>query len=406
MTGALANIRVLDFSRLAPGPMATMVLGDLGAEVIKVEEPGGGRRAREERTLKTQSPEDQAREESKWRAYSPLERNKRSIVLDLRSDRGHEIAIKLAQLCDVVVEGFRPGVMKRLGLDYESIRAVNPLAVYCSISGYGHSGSRSMRVGHDLNYLAYSGALSLIGTADGKPVVPINLIADYAAGSMQAVIGILAALLARLATGTGQFVDISMTDGVVQLLAVEVARFLNSGRVPKAGAYYLTGGAAYYNVYETKDGKAITIACNEPHFYRNLCELLDLPELIDGQLGDAERQHANREILQRRFRERPLHEWVALMTGKDIPFAPVLGVDQVVVDAQLRERGVFVSVPNEEFGDVIQVASPIHLSETPPSVRSLGPRPGQDSRTILNELGYGNADISNLVSIGVVGDSV
>ena len=404
MIGALVKIRVLDFSRLAPGPMATMILGDLGADVIKVEEPGGGKRAREERSLKNQSPEDQNKEDSKWRTYSPLERNKRSIVLDLRSDHGREIAIKLAKICDVVVEGFRPGVMKRLGLDYDSIRAVNPLAVYCSITGYGHSGPRSMRVGHDLNYLAYSGALSLIGTNDGKPVVPINLIADYAAGSMQAVIGILAALVARPATGTGQFVDISMTDGVVQLLGVELARFLSTGRIPRAGANYLTGGAAYYNVYETKDGQAITIACNEPHFYRNLCELLELPELIDCQLGNAERQQENREIFQRRFRERPLQEWLDLLAGKDIPFAPVLAVDQVLADRQLRERGVFVSLPSEDFGDVIQVASPIHLSETPPSVRSLGPRPGQDSRAILKELGYASSDISNLVTLGVVGD--
>jgi alpha-methylacyl-CoA racemase len=404
MTGALANIRVLDFSRLAPGPMATMVLGDLGADVIKVEEPGGGKRARDERALKKQSPEDQAREETRWRTYSPLERNKRSIVLDLRSSRGREIAVELAKKSDVVVEGFRPGVMRRLGLDYDSIRAVNPMAVYCSISGYGHSGPRSMRVGHDLNYLAYSGALSLIGTNDGKPVVPINLLADYAAGSMHAVIGILAALLARPTTGTGQFVDISMTDGVVQLLAVELARFLSTGRIPRAGTTYLTGGAAYYNVYETKDGQAITIACNEPHFYRNLCELLDLPELVDVQLGDAERQRENREILQRRFLERPLQEWLDRLAGKDIPFAPVLAVDQVVADPELKDRGVFVTLPNSEFGDVIQVASAIHLSETPPSVRSLGPRPGQDSRAILNDMGYGNAEIANLVSLGVVGD--
>ena len=404
MAGALAGIRVLDFSRLAPGPMATMVLADLGAEVVKVEEPGGGRRARDERASSDQTPEEQVREELRWRTYSPLERNKRSIVLDLRSPRGREVALKLAEISDVIVEGFRPGVMDRLGLGYESIRSVNPLAVYCSISGYGQTGPRSRQAGHDLNYLAYSGALSLIGTPDGKPVVPINLLGDYAAGSMQAVVGILAALIARPATGAGQFVDISMTDGVVHMLSVEIARFLSTGQIPRAGATYLTGGAAYYNAYETEDGEAITIACNEPHFFRELCRLMDLPELIDRQFGDPERQRQNKEILQLRFRERPLAEWLDLFAGMDIPCAPVLTVDQVLSDPHLGEHRAFIRLPHQDFGEVIQVASSINLSDTPASVRTLAPRPGQDSRRVLAELGYGISEIDELIGLGIVGD--
>jgi crotonobetainyl-CoA:carnitine CoA-transferase CaiB-like acyl-CoA transferase len=404
MTGALDNIRVLDFSRLAPGPMATMILADLGADVIKIEEPGGGKRARDERALK-QLPQDvYGADELKWRTFSPLERNKRSIVLDLRSDLGREVALRLVATCDVVVEGFRPGVMKRLGLDYEAVHAINQRAVYCSITGYGQSGSRSLQVGHDINYLAYAGALSLIGTPEGKPVVPGNLIADYAAGSLHAVIGILTALLVRERTGVGQFVDVSMLDGVLGLVAVEVARYLSTGRVPRAGTTYLTGGTAYYNIYETKDNRAVAIACNEPRFFRSLCEVLGVPELIEQQLTDPAGQRQNKRILEDKFRKRTLDEWMALLADKEIPIAPVLALDEVLTDPHLQQRQMFVTLPSTEFASVTQVASAVHLSDTPATVRNLAPRPGLHSIDILRELAYEDSEISRLVSSGAVHD--
>jgi crotonobetainyl-CoA:carnitine CoA-transferase CaiB-like acyl-CoA transferase len=403
-TGALDNVRILDFSRLAPGPMATMILGDLGADVIKIEEPGGGKRARDERALKELPQDAYSADELRWRTFSPLERNKRSIMLDLRSDLGREVALKLVATCDVVVEGFRPGVMKRLGLDYEAVHAINRRAVYCSITGYGQSGGRSLQVGHDINYLAYAGALSLIGTSEGKPVVPGNMIADYAAGSLNAVIGIMAALLARDRTGVGQFVDVSMLDGVLSLIAVEVARYLSTGQVPRAGTTYLTGATAYYNIYETKDERAVAIACNEPKFFRSLCELLGVPELIEQQLTEPAGQLRNKRILQDEFRKKTLEEWTALFAGKEIPFAPVLAIDQVLTDPNLHERQMFVTLPSKEFDSVTQVASAVHLSDTPATVRHLPPRPGLNSIDILHELAYEDSEIARLISAGAVSD--
>jgi crotonobetainyl-CoA:carnitine CoA-transferase CaiB-like acyl-CoA transferase len=381
--------------------MATMILADLGADVIKVEEPGGGQRAREERRLAGQPPFRLTPKETRWRTFSPLERNKRSITLDLHKSAGREIAVKLVKDADVVVEGFRPGVMARLGLDFDAVRAVNPRVVYCSVTGYGQSGPRSSAVGHDINYLAYAGALSLLGTADGRPIVPINLLADYAGGSLQAVVGILAALRARDQTGLGQLVDVSMTEGVLGLLSVEVARYLSSGNVPKAGNVYLTGAVAYYNVYETADRAFLTIACNEPHFYRALCALLGLPELAEEQFGDRDVQNRTRELLAQRFREHTLSEWTQLLTDKAIPFAPVIGIDEVLEDNHLKERGMFVQLDGGELGSVTQVNSAVHLSETPARVRHVAPMPGADTANILAELGFDANVVSQLAVDGV-----
>lgn len=401
--GALSKFRVLDFSRLAPGPMATMILADFGADVIKIEEPGGGRRAREERASRARSVSAHASDEHRWRALSPLERNKRSIVIDLRQPDGRDVALRLARSADVVLEGFRPGVMRRLGVGYEAMRAINPRIVYCSITGYGQQGARAPRVGHDLTYLAYAGALSLIGTAE-SPVVPINVIADYAAGSLSAVTGILAALLARETTGLGQFVDVSMADGVLGLLAVEVARLFSSGQVPRSGTTYLTGGVAYYNVYRTADRKAITIACNEPHFFANLCQLLELPDLIDRQFADAAGQRQNYELMRERFSMHDLDYWVDLLSNQDVPFEPVRALDEVVQDSELWERGVLVQIPSNEFGVVRQVAPTPRLSANPGRVRTLAPRPGADASTILRDIGYEVDDIERLRSARIIAE--
>jgi crotonobetainyl-CoA:carnitine CoA-transferase CaiB-like acyl-CoA transferase len=211
-------------------------------------------------------------------------------------------------------------------------------------------------------------------------------------------------LLVRERTGVGQFVDVSMLDGVLGLVAVEVARYLSTGRVPRAGTTYLTGGTAYYNIYETKDNRAVAIACNEPKFFRSLCELLGVPELIDQQLADPAGQRLNKLILQDEFRKRTLDEWMALLAGKDIPIAPVLGIDEVLSDPHLQERQMFVRLPSKEFDSVTQVASAVHLSDTPATVRHLAPRPGLHSIDILHELAYEDSEIARLVSVGAVHD--
>ena len=394
---ALQDVRVIDFSRLAPGPMAAMILADLGADVVKVEEPGGGRRIRDERELKKSSDAD----EHRWRTLSPLERNKRSIAVNLREPAGREIAFRLMQRSDVVIEGYRPGVMRRLGLDYDAIRTRNPRLVYCSISGYGQEGPRALSVGHDLNYLAYSGALSLIGTPDGRPVVPINLLADYAGGSLVAVVGILAALIARSTSGRGQFIDVSMADSVVGLLSMEIARLLHTGRTPRAGSTYLTGGMAYYNVYETKDGRFLTVACNEPHFFRALCTALDLEPLSTLQFVESA-QGQIADVLAQRFREKTLAEWVGQLDDSLIPIAAVRSLDEVLADPDLRRRRVIVQIGGDGQPSATQVGSPIHLSRTPVQMGWPAPLPGQDTEAIMKELGYDEAIIAQLAHAGVV----
>jgi crotonobetainyl-CoA:carnitine CoA-transferase CaiB-like acyl-CoA transferase len=403
--GALENLRVIDFSRLGPGPLATMMLGDLGADVIRVEEPGGGRRARDERALRGEAPDAYSSAEWRWRSINPVDRNKRSIAIDLREDGGREIARRLFTTADVVIEGFRPGVMKRLGLDYDVASSLNSRLIYCSITGYGHVGPRSAVTGHDLTYLAYAGALGLIGNTDGRPVVPINVIADYAAGSLRAVTAILAALIARAETGEGRFIDLALADGVVALLAVELARFLSSGEVPKAGTTYLTGGAAYYNVYEACDGKWIAIACNEPHFFRRLCEMLDVPELADRQLGDPAEQSQMYDVLSERFQTRSSSEWCELLGSAGVPCDPVRTIDEIVEDEHFRERGLFVTLDHPDFGAMTQVGETLGLSAASEMRLRPAVMPGADGRELLSELGYEDGEIDELIATNVVTQS-
>jgi crotonobetainyl-CoA:carnitine CoA-transferase CaiB-like acyl-CoA transferase len=399
---ALGGLRVIDFSRIAPGPMATMVLADFGADIIKVEEPGGGRRARDERRLRGLDGSRWSEHELRLRSISPLDRNKRTIALDLKTEPGRHIALDLVRGADIVVEGFRPGVMGRLGLDYEAVRKVNEKIIYCSISGYGQTGPRAAVVGHDLNYLADSSALSLIGTRDGRPVVPINLLADYSAGSLRAVIGILLAVIARRETGLGQLVDVAMTDGLVALLAMEVASLIATGTTPAAGQTRLTGGAAYYDVYETKDGRWLTVGCNEPHFFANLCDALALPELKEQMLGDAQDQAITREILQRKFRQRTLAEWSTTLSQEEIAWAPVRRIDELVNDVHYLERGAVIQIDDPSHGTITQVGPLVPLSGTPGQVRTLAPRPGEQTRQILRDLGFSSESIEGLYRDGVV----
>src|SRR5581483_6123883 len=216
-------------------------------------------------------------------AYNALGRNKRSIVLNLRSDEGRAVFMELAKDTDVVLEGFRPGVVKRLGVDYEAVSAVNPRVVYCSLSGFGQTGPYSQLVGHDINYISVAGALGLIGWPDTPPAIPMNLLADFAGGGLHAAFAILAAIIARDRSGRGQYVDIAMSDGVLYLLASAVSGYFQSGNVPTRGATMLNGAAAHYNVYECADGKWISIGSLEPHFWANLCKVMGREDFLPHQ---------------------------------------------------------------------------------------------------------------------------
>ncbi len=394
MTMALEGIKIIDMSRLAPGPYCTMILGDLGADIIRID-PGGGRAA--EAVVPVAAEEAERRT-----AYNATGRNKRSIILNLRLEGAKEIFYKLAERADVIVEEFRPGVVKRLGVDYETISKINPRIVYCSVTGYGQDGPYQNMPGHDINYISIAGALGIIGQKGGPPAIPSNLLADYAGGGMHAAIGILAALLARERTGKGQHVDIAMCDGVVSLMHMAAMQYFTTGKAPERGNDMLTGGLPHYNVYETKDGKYISLGSLEPWFYENLCRAVGREDFIPYEWDEGKRSEifsAFREI----FRTKTRDEWFDLLKQIDICVAPVYSIDEVFSDPQVVHRKMVVDIDHPRLGKIKQVGISVKLSDTPGSIRSLAPFPGQHTDEILKELGYTEKRIEELRREGAIG---
>ena len=396
MSMALQGIKVIDLTRLAPGPYCTMVLGDLGADVIRVEEPGGGRMARERGG---ESDATQARRRS---AFNALNRNKRSIALDLKNDDARDVLNKLCQNADVFIEGFRPGVVSRLGCDYESLKAINPRLVYCSLSGYGQDGPYSDLVGHDINYISVGGALGVIGSQEGGPSIPMNIIADFAGGGLHAAMAIMAALIARTHTGQGQMVDIAMSDGVGYLMASMLSEYFVTGTVPTPGSVTLNGGAPYYNVYRCKDGKYLSVGCIEPWFWSTLCRAIDREDLIDGQFDSANSERVLSELTST-FTQRNREDWwVDLRAIDNIAVAKVYSLDEMADDPQNIQRKMIVDAGTLNGEVVRQVGIGPKLSDTPGTIRSLGVTPGQNTREILGALGYDDSEVSRLIDDGAV----
>ena len=393
---ALQGIRVLDLTRVAPGSLCTMMLGDMGAEVIKIEQPPqpGVRRA-------GSGISPTGEEGRRKAAYYAPNRNKKSLGLNLKSEEGRQVFHQLAGGADVIVEGFRPGVMKRLGVDYESIAETTPGIVYCSLTGYGQDGPYEQMPGHDINYISTGGALDLIGTAEGPPVVPLNLVGDYAGGTLHAVIGILLALVARERTGRGQHVDISMTDGAVALLTAFASEYFQSGTVAKRGDTILSGTAPCYGAFETKDGGYISLGCIEPWFWENLCRALGREDFIPHQHSE-ERQGEVLSWLKEVFLTKNRDEWFEALKGKDIPVAKVNSLAEVFSDPQMLHRQMKVEVDHPTIGPVSQVGIAIKLSDTPGRIRSLSPLFGEHTDQVLLDAGYDMQQVEKLRQQGVI----
>jgi crotonobetainyl-CoA:carnitine CoA-transferase CaiB-like acyl-CoA transferase len=327
---------------------------------------------------------------------SAIRRNSRSISLNLKTDEGKKVFFELVATSDVITEGFRPGVMKRLGVDYAAAKAVNPKVIYASLSGYGQEGPYSSYVGHDINYQGITGMLDMTGDRDGPPMIPGNTIADNAGGGMNAAISILGALLARERTGEGQYVDMAMVDGLVTMMFFPIEEHLTTGEVPHRGGTITTGLYPWYSIYKTKDGKYVSVGAIEPWFYENLCKLLEREDLIPHQYGDEVKQQEVFDAFREAFLTKTRDEWVELLMPAETCVGPVLGIDEVVNDPHLRGRELIVDVEQDDGTTRTQVGVMAKLSETPGSIRSPGPEAGQDTPDILTELGYDASAIEAL----------
>ncbi|GAO01240.1 CaiB/BaiF CoA-transferase family protein [Anaeromyxobacter sp. PSR-1] len=386
----LAGVRILDLTRLLPGPYATLVLADLGADVVKVEDPQGGDWLRWMPPL--------AGEQSG--AFHALNRNKRSLALDLRRPEGAEAFLRLAARADAVVESFRPGVLDRLGVGYEALRARAPGLVLCSVSGYGQDGPYAGRAGHDLDYCAVSGVLAANGPPDAPRPLGVQ-VADVAGGAWPAVAGILAALLRRASTGEGAHVDVSMTEGALALLAMPLGMAWARGAPLERGRELLDGGAACYGVYRTRDGRFVALAALEPPFFAAFCEAVGRPELAPRQWDEG--GAAVRAELEAIFAARTRDEWAAFAAAHDACVAPVLEGDEPRADPQLAARGAFVAVDTPWEGRALPaVASPVRLRGEAAPLRP-APRLGEHGDAVLAEAGFSPAEIAALRAAGALG---
>ncbi len=428
MSGALSSLKVLDFTTLLPGPFATMCLADMGADVLRVT---SGSRPDLVEFLPPKIPEIGIGAVS---AY--LGRGKRSLALNLKDPRGIKIVHQLLADYDIVIEQFRPGVMAKLGLDYESLKKVNPRVIYCSISGYGQTGPMWDRAGHDMNYMALSGAMGYSGRKATGPTLMGLQIADIASGSNNAIIGILAAAVSRAQTGVGQYIDISMTDGVIALNAMAGAAYLAGGPAPGREENWLNGGSLY-DFYETKDGGHLSIGSLEPQFFKALCEAIGRPDLIPMTVmpkpADFERV---KEEIRAIIRTKTRAEWEAIFKATDACVEPALGLAEALEGELAQGREMVVDVPlltvagtggvsvaagksggasgdsgntapaNKEGGAALratvrQLANPVKLSGTPAAYAYAGVKTGTHNREVLMGLGYTEAQIGEFATTGL-----
>jgi crotonobetainyl-CoA:carnitine CoA-transferase CaiB-like acyl-CoA transferase len=387
---ALGGLKILDASRLLPAALCTQMLGDLGADVLKVEEPGRGDY---QRSFPPMGKQDSG-------TFLLCNRNKRSLTLNLKSDEGKAIFKRLACESDIVVEGFRPGVMDRLGLGYEVLKALNPRLIYCAISGFGQEGPYKLVAGHDLNYMGVIGALPLFGKAGEGPMVPGLLTADIGA-SLAGAYGILAAVLARQSTGAGQFVDVSMMDAAMSFLTYHAAEPLFGKCEPKGGEYRNIGGAPCYGIFRCKDHAYVTLGALEEHFWGRFCDVAGVPELKAEQFPEGEARERQFKQLEDVFSRRTRAEWVALFFQHDIPGGPVNSMREAFEDPQVKAREMLLHVDHPVEGRIPQLGFPVKFSSTPGRIGAAPPTLGQHTTQVLASLGYSDAQIEALAASGV-----
>lgn len=384
---ALSGLRVLDFTRLLPGPYAGLVLADLGADVVKVESAKGGD------YMRWIPPLDGRLSYS----FKALNTGKRSVALDLKTPQGVAIARRMVAEADILLESFRPGVMDRLGLGYDVVAEINPRLIYCAITGYGQSGPCRDRAGHDLNFQALSGVLGLAGPSGAKPALPAAQLADLGGGALFSLTGVLAALYQRERTGKGTFVDISMTDGCLAFLQMALAAHLGGAKpMPERGTDTLTGGAACYDIYETKDGGFMAFCALEPKFWLAFCQAVDRLDLVPRHFGNAHQIEATRVDLQTLFRTRTRDEWVDLLAEHDTCCEPVLAPDEVAQHPlHVARRNVIT-----DANGMRMIRMPLRDPDAEPP--SAAPELGDSTADVLRELGYSLEEVQSLSEKNVI----
>ncbi|MEO8038275.1 MAG: CaiB/BaiF CoA-transferase family protein [Betaproteobacteria bacterium] len=388
----LAGIRVLDLTRLLPGPVCTLHLADLGADVIKIEDTGAGDYAR---TLGAPPGREAP-------VFLAINRNKRGLRLDLKQPEGVALFLELARTAHVVVESFRPGVVDRLGVGYVAVKAVNPAIVYCAISGYGQTGPYRERAGHDLNYNGYAGFTDQTGPADADPVIPNLQVADILGGAVVPAMGILAALVDAQRSGQGRYIDAAMTEGVLVHNYQALSAVVADGRPRPRGRDLLSGREACYNVYRTADGRHMAVGALETKFWNEVCEVLERPDLKPCHWAAGGDPAPAVEALGRLFATRSQAEWVATFEGHDCCVTPILALDEAMNDEQHVARAMFVRADHPAAGEVLQFAPPFKLSDFDFETARPAPAPGQHATEILDELGYDAERIAALRARGVI----
>ncbi|MET9849823.1 CaiB/BaiF CoA-transferase family protein [Streptomyces ossamyceticus] len=360
--GPLAGVRVVELAGIGPGPFAAMLLGDLGADVVRVDRPGGAGLA--------VNP-----------LYDITNRNKRSVIVDLKSDGGPDTVLALAERADILIEGYRPGVAERLGVGPETCHTRNPALVYGRMTGWGQQGPLAQSAGHDIAYIALTGTLGMIGTPDTPPVAPANLLGDYAGGSLYLVVGVLAALHHARATGAGQVVDAAIVDGTAHLSAMIHGMLAAGGWQDRRAANLLDGGCPFYGTYETADGRYMAVGALEQQFYEEFVDLLGIKDRAPAR-KDVAAWGALRETVEARFRTRTRDEWTAVFEGSDACVAPVLSLREAPDHPHLAARGTFT-----DFGGITQPAPAPRFSATHTSVRGGPAQPGADTTDVAHDWG-------------------
>jgi crotonobetainyl-CoA:carnitine CoA-transferase CaiB-like acyl-CoA transferase len=390
--GLLKELKMLDLSRLLPGPYCSLLFADLGMEVLKVEDPEQGDYTR---GIAPIWKKDSA-------IFLALNRNKKSIKLNLKIREGKEIFYKLIQSYDIILESFRPGVIDRLGIGYQELKKRNPRVILCSLSGYGQDGPYKGRSGHDINYIGLGGVLEITGVKNGDPVLPGVQIADIGGGGMMAAIAILAAAIHREKTGEGQFLDISMMDSVVSWLSIHAGKYFMDGELLKRGDMPLTGRYACYQIYPTKDGRHMSLGALEPKFWKNFCEAVGRKDLMDKQFIEGEEQLRVIEEIQNLFKTKTQEEWVNFFKKADACCEPILTFEQVFQHPQVLHRQMVVEVEHPVEGNVRQLGNPIKSSRFPFKIRTPSPAWGEHTIEVLKAMGYSEEEIKHFKKVKAI----